>query len=110
MVKMVEILSYKLQNTTMNTHVLNTLPNNFISKPIVKSILWSTNIELPNEKIVQLSQIYILFYFCQIKHDIKTLGLIDIDGININKSTWINEWCVFKFYTIINIYPITITP
>jgi len=82
-------ISYK--NTTMNTHVLNTWPNNDISKSIVKSILWSTNIELPNEKIMQLSQIYIKKKYYQIKHGIETSSLIDFDGININKSTWINE-------------------
>jgi len=36
------------KNTSMNTHILNTMPENDIPEPIMKSMFQSTNIELAN--------------------------------------------------------------
>jgi hypothetical protein len=77
-------IGYK--NTSMNTHVLNTILENGIPEPIMKSMFQSTSIELANaEHCTNITYLHQQKKYDETKHVIETLSLIDFDGIDINQ-------------------------
>jgi hypothetical protein len=77
-------IGYK--NTSMNTHVLNTMLENDTPKPIMRSMFQSTNIEPANaEHCTNIMDLHQQKKYNETKHVIETLILIDFDGIDINQ-------------------------
>jgi hypothetical protein len=77
-------IGYK--NTSTNTRVLNTMLENDIPKPIMRSMFQSTNIELANaEHCTNIMDLHEQKRYDETKHVIETLNLIDFDGIDINQ-------------------------
>jgi hypothetical protein len=70
----------------MNTHVLNTILENGILQPIMRSMFQSTSIELVNAKhCTNITDLHQQKKYDETKHVIETLSLIDFDGIDINQ-------------------------
>jgi hypothetical protein len=77
-------IGYK--NITMNMDNLNILLENDISKPIMRSMFQSTNIELANvEQCTNITDLHQQKRYNEIEHVIETSGLLDFNGININE-------------------------
>jgi hypothetical protein len=77
-------IGYK--NITMNMDNLNTLPENDIPKPIMRSMFQSTNVELANvELCTNITKLHQQKRYNEIEHVIEISCLIDFNGIDINE-------------------------